>query len=312
MHADQTKVRQALFNLLSNAAKFTDHGTITPDRRAGRADGDDWLTFAVTDTGIGMTEEQLGRLFEAFSQAEASTTRKYGGTGLGLAISRHFCRLMGGDLTVESVLGRGLDVHGALPAEVAERGAPSRRRRRRARRRPSAAPRPARPVLVIDDDPTVRDLLQRFLTQGGLPRRHRRAAARKGCGWRGELRPRAITLDVMMPGMDGWAVLAALKADPDLADIPVVMLTIVDDRNLGFALGAADYLTKPIDRERLVGDAARATAGSRAPRRCWSSRTTPPTREMLRAHAGEGGLDGRRGGERPRGAGAAGRRDRPT
>jgi signal transduction histidine kinase len=112
MHADLTKVRQTLFNLLSNAAKFTDHGTIslTVEREP-----DDWLTFAVSDTGIGMTEEQLGRLFEAFSQAEASTRSQYGGTGLGLAISRHFCRLMGGDLTVESVHGEGSTFTVRLP-----------------------------------------------------------------------------------------------------------------------------------------------------------------------------------------------------
>ena len=117
MHADQTKVRQALFNLLSNAAKFTDHGTIslTVQREA-----DDWLAFAVSDTGIGMTEEQLGRLFEAFSQAEASTRSQYGGTGLGLAISRHFCRLMGGDLTVSSVYGAGSMFTVRLPSAVSE------------------------------------------------------------------------------------------------------------------------------------------------------------------------------------------------
>ena len=115
MHADQTKVRQTLFNLLSNAAKFTDHGTIslTVERAS-----DDWLTFAVSDTGIGMTEEQLSRLFEAFSQAEASTRSMYGGTGLGLAISRHFCRLMGGDLTVESVHGQGSTFTVRLPVRV--------------------------------------------------------------------------------------------------------------------------------------------------------------------------------------------------
>ena len=117
MHADQTKVRQALFNLLSNAAKFTDHGTIT---LAARREPGDWLTFAVTDTGMGMTEEQLGRLFEAFSQAEASTRSQYGGTGLGLAISRHFCRLMGGDLTVTSVYGKGSTFTVRLPAVVAD------------------------------------------------------------------------------------------------------------------------------------------------------------------------------------------------
>jgi len=117
MHADQTKVRQTLFNLLSNAAKFTDHGTIS---LTVRRDSDDWLTFAVGDTGIGMTEEQLGRLFEAFSQAEASTRSRYGGTGLGLAISRHFCRLMGGDLAVESTYGEGSTFTVRLPTVVKE------------------------------------------------------------------------------------------------------------------------------------------------------------------------------------------------
>ena len=117
MRADQTKVRQMLFNLLSNAAKFTDHGTIslTVEREPT-----DWITFAVSDTGIGMTEEQLGRLFEAFSQAEASTQSQYGGTGLGLAISRHFCRMMGGDLTVESAYGQGSTFTVRLPAIVAQ------------------------------------------------------------------------------------------------------------------------------------------------------------------------------------------------
>jgi len=117
MAADQTKVRQALFNLLSNASKFTDHGTIS---LTVAREPDAWLTFAVSDTGIGMTEEQLGRLFEAFSQAEASTRSRYGGTGLGLAISRHFCRLMGGDLTVTSAYGQGSTFTMRLPALVAE------------------------------------------------------------------------------------------------------------------------------------------------------------------------------------------------
>jgi signal transduction histidine kinase len=117
MHADLTKVRQALFNLLSNASKFTDHGTIT---LAVQREADDWLSFAVSDTGIGMTEEQMSRLFEAFSQAEASTRTKYGGTGLGLAISRQFCRLMGGDLTVESVYGQGSTFTARLPAVAVE------------------------------------------------------------------------------------------------------------------------------------------------------------------------------------------------
>jgi hypothetical protein len=155
--------------------------------------------------------------------------------------------MMGGDVTVESQAGRGSTFTIRLPAQVAE-----------AVEEPVA---PATPpgretsgigtVLVIDDEAAVRDLMQRFLTREGF-RVVAAAGGEEGLRRARELRPDAITLDVMMPGMDGWAVLSALKAAPDLADIPVIMLTIVDDRNLGYALGAADYLTKPIDRERLV------------------------------------------------------------
>jgi CheY-like chemotaxis protein len=205
------------------------------------------MVFSVSDTGIGMTPEQLTRLFEVFSQADAATTRKYGGTGLGLALSRRLCRMMGGDVTVESEDSRGSTFTIRLPAVVAE-----------AVEEP-AAPAPAADrvppgigtVLVIDDEAAVRDLMQRFLTKEGF-RVVTAASGEEGLRRARELRPDAITLDVMMPGMDGWAVLSALKADPNVADIPVVMLTIVDDKNLGYALGASDYLTKPIDRERLV------------------------------------------------------------
>jgi CheY-like chemotaxis protein len=203
--------------------------------------------FSVSDTGIGMTPEQLTRLFEVFSQADAATTRKYGGTGLGLALSRRLCRMMGGDVTVDSEVGRGSTFTIRLPAVVAE-----------AVEEP-AAPAPAADrvipgvgtVLVIDDEAAVRDLMQRFLSKEGF-RVVTAAGGEEGLRRARELRPDAITLDVMMPGMDGWAVLSALKADPDVADVPVIMLTIVDDRNLGYALGASDYLTKPIERDRLV------------------------------------------------------------
>jgi signal transduction histidine kinase/CheY-like chemotaxis protein len=247
MRADLTKVRQALFNLLSNACKFTDRGTISLAVAREARDGQDWMVFCVSDTGIGMTPEQIARLFEAFSQADAATTRKYGGTGLGLALSRRLCRMMGGDVTVASEAGRGSTFTIRLPAHVAEPAeepvAPA----------PLADHMPAGvgTVLVIDDEATVRDLMQRFLIKEGF-RVVTAAGGEEGLRWARELRPDAITLDVMMPGMDGWAVLSALKADPDVADIPVIMLTIVDDKNLGYALGASDYLTKPIDRERLV------------------------------------------------------------
>ena len=203
--------------------------------------------FGVSDTGIGMTPEQLARLFEAFTQADASTTRRFGGTGLGLAISRRLCRMMGGDVTVESEPGQGTTFTIRLPAHVAEAVEETAAPAAPAERVPPGVG----TVLVIDDDPAVRDLMQRFLTREGF-RVVTAPGGEEGLRLARELRPDAITLDVMMPGMDGWAVLSALKADPDVADIPVVMLTIVDDRNLGYALGAADYLTKPIDRERLV------------------------------------------------------------
>ncbi len=248
MHADLTKVRQALFNLLSNASKFTTRGTITLDIARNRIDGADWVMLSVSDTGIGMTPAQMEKLFQAFSQAEASTTRQYGGTGLGLAITRHFCQLMGGDITVASEVGKGSTFTISLPAEVSE---PKAEPVEPAEAIAGALIDGAPPVLVIDDDPRVREMLQRFLTKEGF-RVASAASGEEGLRLARELRPMAITLDVLMPGTDGWSVLAALKADPDMADIPVILLTMVDDKNLGYALGASDYLTKPVDRGRLV------------------------------------------------------------
>jgi GAF domain-containing protein/CheY-like chemotaxis protein/anti-sigma regulatory factor (Ser/Thr protein kinase) len=248
MRADLTKVRQALFNLLSNACKFTEGGIISLAVAREASEGRDWLVFSVSDTGIGMAPEQLSRLFEAFSQADAATTRKYGGTGLGLALSRRLCRMMGGDVTVESEAGRGSTFTIRLPARVAE---PTEELVVPSRAADRVTPPGVGTVLVIDDEAAVRDLMQRFLGKEGF-RVVTAAGGEEGLRRARELRPDAITLDVMMPGIDGWAVLSALKADRDVADIPVIMLTIVDDKNLGYALGAADYLTKPIDRERLV------------------------------------------------------------
>jgi CheY-like chemotaxis protein len=245
MYADLTKVRQALFNILSNAAKFTKSGKITLQTRRQSQNNRDWIILTVTDTGIGMTPEQLGKLFQPFTQADASTTREYGGTGLGLSITRRFCQMMGGEVSVESEHGKGTTFTIRLPAVVEDDS-----------NRPGLTveqnPREGAPtVLVIDDDPDARDLATRILSKEG----YRVVTASDGFeGLRRarEIRPAVITLDVLMPQMDGWAVLSSLKADPDLAEIPVVMVTIVGQRNLGFALGAADYLTKPVERERLI------------------------------------------------------------
>jgi CheY-like chemotaxis protein/two-component sensor histidine kinase len=242
VHADLTKVRQAVFNLLSNASKFTEDGVVSlqvSEERPG------WVTFEVSDTGIGMTPEQQARLFQEFSQADSAITRKYGGTGLGLALSRRLVRMMHGDISMASEPGQGSTFTILLPRDVdrapAVPAAPE-----------SAEAGPgARTVLVVDDEPDTRDLLQRYLIKQGF-RVFAAANGEQGLELARRVHPDAITLDVMMPGMDGWAVLSTLKADPQLAEIPVVVLSILDDRNLGYTLGASDYLTKPIDRDRLV------------------------------------------------------------
>lgn len=256
MRTDLTKLRQTLFNLLSNASKFTEKGKIA--LRIGRRPGG-MVSFAVSDTGIGMSAAQVDKLFGEFVQADASTTRKYGGTGLGLAISRKFCRMLGGDITVESEPGQGSVFTAILPVEGRE-PAPE----------PEETPAPAVPaevsgegargkLLVIDDDPSSRELLQRMLEKEGYAVRLAPngpdgiAAARAD-------KPDLITLDVMMPSMDGWAVLSALKADPATAEIPVVMLTMVEDRPMGFALGATEYLTKPVQKSRVLEAVSRCVA----------------------------------------------------
>lgn len=247
MRADTTRVRQVLFNLLSNACKFTEKGTVSLNVVRKKGDGMDWVVFSVLDMGIGMTPEQMQNLFQPFSQADSSTTRKYGGTGLGLAISKRFCEMMGGDVTVESVPGKGSTFTVRLPAEVsAGRIEPIPRA---VVGEPLSAG--AGTVLVIDDDPVVHDLLTRLLTKEGL-RVQSAMTGEDGLRFTRELHPDVITLDVLMPGMDGWAVLKALKADAILANIPVIMLTIVEDKNFGFSLGAVEYMTKPVDSAQLI------------------------------------------------------------
>jgi len=248
MRADLTKVRQSLFNLLSNACKFTRNGKLTLEaERVG-----EWMVFRVSDTGIGMSREQQERIFESFTQADSSIARQYGGTGLGLTITRKFCEMMGGVIDLQSQPGQGTTFTLRLPAEVPEVRAEL----------PALAP--AKPVgetyapagvamttLVIDDDPVVRELMRSFLGKEGC----RVAVAptgEEGLRLARELRPDVITLDVMMPGMDGWSVLSALKSDPELADTPVILLSIMDNKSMGYALGASEYLTKPVERDRLL------------------------------------------------------------
>ncbi|HET7434251.1 MAG TPA: response regulator [Thermoanaerobaculia bacterium] len=260
MVADLSKVRQALLNLASNAAKFTNDGSIKLETERQVMDNADWIVFRVSDTGIGLDADQIVRLFQPFTQADASTTRKFGGTGLGLSLTRRFCQIMSGDVTVHSVGGEGSVFTIKLPAVVPDQ--PLGDIGIEDRRKPAAVldpatvddveslPAPGTCVLVIDDDPVQRELMQRYLGKEGFTVRTASGGV-EGVRLARQLAPAAITLDVMMPDMDGWSVLSALKADRALRDVPVIMLTMVDDPERGFALGASDYATKPVNRVRL-------------------------------------------------------------
>ena len=268
MRADLTKVRQALFNLLSNAAKFTDRGTIALTAQRVAADNGDRIIINVTDTGVGIHEEKLDHIFDEFSQADSSTTRDFGGTGLGLSISRRFCQMMGGDITVESKPGEGSRFTIELPAnvdaleaakEIATETEPDLLSDASILGDVVSAPSGGyATILVVDDDDSSRDLLKRTMEGDGY--RVVTAANGNEClRLAREMKPDAITLDVMMPGMDGWSVLKKIKSDDALRDIPVIMVSMVHDREMGFTLGASEYLTKPVDRRRLLDLARRYT-----------------------------------------------------
>ena len=257
MRADLSKVRQGLFNLVSNAAKFTHDGAIKVEAERQLRDGSEWITFRVSDTGIGLSAAQLVRLFQPFTQADASTTRRFGGTGLGLALTRRFCQMMTGDVTVHSVPGEGSVFTITLPATIQDTSDVDDPRPELSQLTglpvepdDESLPEPRTCVLVIDDDPLQRDLMQRYLGREGYTVRTASGGA-QGLRMARTMLPAAITLDVMMPDMDGWSVLSALKADLTLRDIPVIMLTMVDDPVRGFTLGASDYATKPVNRQRI-------------------------------------------------------------
>jgi CheY-like chemotaxis protein/anti-sigma regulatory factor (Ser/Thr protein kinase) len=252
---DRGKLKQVLFNLLSNAAKFTKEGSV---RVAVEAD-DERVRIHVRDTGIGIPPDALGALFQEFQQVDATTTREYGGTGLGLAICRKIAHLLKGEVSVESELGKGSTFSIELPRSFREgptidRTDPTASRPPFDRKSPSAGPL----LLVVDDDPHTIDLLRQDLSEAGY-RVAEASNGQEGVERARELSPDAIVLDVMMSTKDGWQVLHELKTDDATREIPVIMLSVVDQRPLGYRLGASDYLLKPIHREALL-DAVRRVA----------------------------------------------------
>jgi PAS domain S-box-containing protein len=238
VRADAMRIRQVLLNLLSNAAKFTDEGAITIHASvADNTKGHPEITVRVTDTGPGISQEDQKKLFQPFSQVDASPTRKSGGSGLGLSISNHLIQMHGGRIGVESEPGKGSTFYFTLPAF---RGKPE-----------TAAPQNARVILAIDDDPQVISLYERYLQPQGyqvVPLSDPSRAVERVR----QLKPFAVTLDIMMPGYDGWHVLNDLKSNAETRNVPVIVCSIVEEQQKGFSLGAADYLVKPILEDDLL------------------------------------------------------------
>lgn len=268
IYADIAKLKQALINLMGNAAKFTHQGRITLSVQRTSDLGVEWVLFRVSDTGIGISDEQQKILFKAFTQADESTTREYGGTGLGLTISRSVCRLMGGEISIDSQVGEGSEFTIKIPARVQEtprvanvlgqqpgvsRIDPAARRSLDSRESEKTDERRTKTsvILVVDDDPAAADILERSLGGDGF------CVEVVGSGKAGlarvqTLMPDLILLEVVLPDMSGWVVLSQLKENPSLVHIPVIMHSIIDERSTATALGAADYIVKPADRDRLA------------------------------------------------------------
>ena len=247
LHTDRTKLKQSIINLLSNASKFTQNGTIGLAARAVLRGATRFASFAISDTGIGMTPEQTAKLFQPFTQADGSTTKRFGGTGLGLAITKHFCEMLGGEVSLQSEPGKGSTFTILLPV----RASPTKDAQAPAVETVAPDDGSAPLILIIDDDPTARDLLKTTLRKEGW-RVAEADGGEIGLELARQIRPTAITLDIMMPGMDGWSVLTSLKSDPELAQIPVIVVTVITDRGIALSLGASDFMTKPIERGQLA------------------------------------------------------------
>ena len=260
-----------VLNLLSNACKFTENGTITLEikkknrtfiRNGRKFSLGDLITIDISDTGIGMTQDQMDRLFNSFVQADSSTTRKYGGTGLGLTISKQLAIMMGGDVQVKSVINEGTTFSFTFLEDYKDASEVTRNRRTNEssliknvvsiENQNTIENKNTKTILVIDDDPTVSELMKRQLTKTASYNVVIASNGKDGVKLAREIKPNLITLDILMPEMDGWSVLRTLKADPQVSSIPVIMASILDEKNKGFSLGASDFVSKPIEKDKLL------------------------------------------------------------
>ncbi len=249
MSQDETKLRQCLTNFLSNAFKFTKNGTVTLDIKSEEVNSVENINFSVTDTGAGMSPEGVAKVFEEYTQAERSTSANYGGTGLGLPISKKFAELMGGDVTVTSEEGVGSVFSIIVPRECPEyedevdQGLIN-------------IDSDENLVVLVDDDTAMHGLIKRTISKLNLTLLGA-TNGEKGMDLIREVKPKLILLDVLMPGRDGWSILKECKTDNELKDIPVIMVSQLDQSNMAESLGANEYMTKPIDRELFLNTVKR-------------------------------------------------------
>ena len=245
MSQDETKLRQCLTNFLSNGFKFTKNGTVTLDVKSRMIDDVEFIDFAVIDTGAGMSPEGVAKVFEEYTQAERSTSANYGGTGLGLPISKKFAEMMGGDVIVTSEEGVGSVFTMSVPRECPEYSEDE------VEGNVINLDDQDNLVVLVDDDVAMHDLIKRTISKLNLTLLGA-TNSEKGMELIREVKPKLILLDVLMPGRDGWSLLKECKTDKDLKDIPVIMISQLNQSNLAASLGANDYLTKPIDRSHFI------------------------------------------------------------
>ena len=250
MSQDETKLRQCLTNFLSNGFKFTKNGTVTLDVKARSVEGVEFIDFAVIDTGAGMSAEGVAKVFEEYTQAERSTSANHGGTGLGLPISKKFAEMMGGDVVLTSEEGVGSVFTLSVPRECAEYNEDD------VDSNVINLDADDNLVVLVDDDVAMHDLIKRTISKLSLTLIGA-TNSEKGMELIREVKPKLILLDVLMPGRDGWSLLKECKTDKELKDIPVIMISQLNQSNLAASLGANDYLTKPIDRSHFVNTVQR-------------------------------------------------------
>ena len=254
MSQDETKLRQCLTNFLSNAFKFTKNGKVTLDVRSEIKNDVEFINFSVIDTGAGMSPEGVAKVFEEYTQAERSTSANYGGTGLGLPISKKFAELMGGDVTVTSKEGEGSVFSIIVPRECTEY-------EDEVEKGLINLDSDQNIVVLVDDDTAMHGLIKRTISKLSLTLIGA-TNGEKGMDLIREVKPKLILLDVLMPGRDGWSILKECKTDEELKDIPVIMISQLDQSNMAESLGANEYMTKPIDRELFLNTVKRILGAS--------------------------------------------------